>query len=162
MSDGTKPITIDGPGAGQLTITGHDETRVFICLSGTTSISGLTIKGGSASNYGGGLYNASGSTLSVSDCTISGNSAALDGGGLDDRSGTATLEGCTIGDNSAQYGGGLYNKGRATLHLRLHDQRQFYRGIGGGLGNGGTVTVSDCTISGNSAERDGGGVSVTA
>ena len=55
LSNTTTPISINGPGANVLTISGGNASQVFEVASGTTaSIYGLTITGGSASIAGGG------------------------------------------------------------------------------------------------------------
>ncbi len=84
-------ITIDGPGASMLTISGNDASRVFEVGFGTdASISGLTITGGSTTgqnNYGAGLLNYAGNTT-LTGCTISGNSSSTSGGGVMTESGS--------------------------------------------------------------------------
>ena len=70
--------TISGPGAGLLSISGNNASRVFFTNYGSAALSGLTITGGNAST-GGGLYNQSG-TITLTDCTVSGNSATIGGG----------------------------------------------------------------------------------
>ena len=61
--DITQDLTIDGPGAGQLAVSGDDSSEVFNIGSGATvTISGLTITDGNASD-GGGIANAGTLTL---------------------------------------------------------------------------------------------------
>ena len=52
----TDDVTIDGPGADRLSVSGNNASRVFEIVSVHAAISGLTITGGSAS-FGGGIYN---------------------------------------------------------------------------------------------------------
>ena len=53
----TETLTISGPGAGSLSISGNDSSRVFTITSGVdVTISGVTIRDGSATD-GGGVYN---------------------------------------------------------------------------------------------------------
>src|SRR5437879_4214560 len=68
-------VTITGPGANQLTVSGNNASRVFNFNGGTSMLSGLTIMGGNGSPPfdGGGIYNTA--TLSVTSSTISGNDA---------------------------------------------------------------------------------------
>ena len=101
LTNTSDSVTIDGPGASQLSVSGGGTSGVFDVASGVTaSLSGLTLTGGSGdSGYygdnGGGLYNDG--TVTVNNCTISGNSAGGRGGGLFNyNSGTATLTDCTI------------------------------------------------------------------
>ena len=153
-----------------MTISGGNAVGVFNVASGvTSSLSGLTITGGSVVGNGGGLYNQG--TTTLTDCTISGNSAAYDmnrftptgdGGGLDNV-GTATLSGCTISGNSASgsqmggqsgQGGGLYSSDQITLTNCTISGNSAYSA--GGLLNQGTATLTDCTVSSNSAGTGGG------
>ena len=156
LSNTTAAITIDGPGASELSISGDASDPVFVFQvdKGVTAlISGLTITGGG----GGGLYNQGSATLS--ECTISGNSATNNGSGLKNR-GTATLTDCAIMGNSSAVGvGGLSNYGTATLATCTISGN-----LGGGFvnaGNAGTGSayLSGCTISNNSSTSVGGGVS---
>jgi hypothetical protein len=65
-----KNVTISGPGANQLSIDGNQEPSVF-SVDTIATISGLTIRNGSA-----GIFNAGTST--VSNCVISANSTRRD------------------------------------------------------------------------------------
>src|SRR6516162_3479386 len=83
----TGGLTIAGPGADELTISGNDASRVFRVASGVSvEIDDLTITHGRADN-GGGIWNAGG-TLTLSDDVISNNQALgaagsrADGGGV--------------------------------------------------------------------------------
>src|SRR5450755_2600552 len=65
-------LTISGPGAANLAISGNNASTVFRVDNGVTvSISGVTIKNGSSSNGGGGILNFG--TLTVTNSTVSGN-----------------------------------------------------------------------------------------
>jgi hypothetical protein len=181
----TKNLTIQGPGAGQLTISGGNDIRVFeIAPNTTVTLSGLTItKGNSSSgtgptgNLGGGILNQG--TLTVSGCTVSGNSGNLlagnaKGGGIY-NTGTLTVSGCTISGNYANYGGGIYNAGTATVSSsNLYSNSAFTPEpivgpdpyVGGGIYNAGAaaaLTVLDSIFSSNSPNNifglytDGGG-----
>ena len=128
-----KNLTIAGPGAGELTISGGGLSRVFevaqkenVTLSGLTISNGLAVEGGGIENYG---------TLTLSAGTLSGNTANNEGGGINNY-GTVTVSGCTLSNNHASYGGGIDNHGTATV-------------------SGGS------TLSGNSAAYAGGGISTT-
>jgi predicted outer membrane repeat protein len=122
-----KNLTITGPGAGQLTISGSNASRVFELSSKTqpqVTLSGLTISSG----YGGGILNNSGDTLTVSNCILSGNTGA----GIH-NDGTLTVTGSTLSGNSSNSdGGGIYNDGP-------------------------TLTVTNCTLSNNTAIGNVGG-----
>ena len=176
--DLTKNLTIQGPGAGQLTISGAGSTsttqhgqktstmtrsRVFeIAQNATVTLSGLTISKGdglasSASvapgdNYGGGILNHG--TLTVSSCTVSGNSATY-GGSIYNAGGTVTVSTSTLSGNMASEGGGIYNGGGTVAvsgSTLLGNQAE----DGGAIFNDATLMVSGCTVSDNVAYYGGG------
>jgi hypothetical protein len=163
-------LTIVGPGADQLSVSGDTTSRVFEVDAVTAAIRRLTITGGSASDSsqnGGGLYN-NGGTVTIDGCAINGNSAAL-GGGLYDYNATLAITATTIDDNTAAYGGGLYNNSyNATSLVTITDTTiggNSATSSGGGLednsgglasNNGGVISISGCTVRGNSAVLGGG------
>ncbi len=165
-----KNLTIIGPGATHLSIFGLAGAQVFSINAGTTgSISGLTIREGYSLN-GGGIYNAG--TLTLTSCTISGNTATDAGGGIYNAGGTLTLTACTVSGNSAADGGGagIYNTGMLTLTTctisdnAAGNYTSFFTSGGGGIhSSGGALTLTACTVSGNSATASfhgyGGGIS---
>ncbi len=156
-------VTIRGPGAQSLTISGGGTNRVFDIEGGSATLSGLTVSGGNATN-GGGLYDNRG-TLDLTDCTVTGNSGSGEGGGLFNNSySTLELTDCTVSGNRAgNNGGGLYTAAvGSSLALSNVTVGGNYAGeCGGGLFlGGGTSTLSNCTISGNSAGVVGGGLYV--
>ena len=71
----TGNVTINGPGANQLSVSGNNSSRVFD-ISGSTSVSiaGLTITEGRATS-GGGILLEGGAALSISNCTLTDNEA---------------------------------------------------------------------------------------
>src|SRR5439155_20606033 len=74
-------VTILGPSAKVLTISGNNSTRVFDITSGTNSISGLTIANGYMLLANGpGIQNA-GASLTIQNCVFSNNSCPGGGGG---------------------------------------------------------------------------------
>jgi hypothetical protein len=163
--DITKSLTIQGPGAGLLTINGGRDpanpnptgVRVFaVEKNANVTLSGLTITGGEGrasvfyaslnDDKGGGILNLG--TLTVSGCTVSGNYA-----------------------NTANYGygGGIYNAGILTVTGSTVSSNSVGpdpksdvwgapNGYGGGIYNAGTLTVTGSTVSSNFADPDGGGI----
>jgi hypothetical protein len=131
-------ITIDGPGAALLSISGGYASRVFAIDKGVVaSLSGVTITEGVAQGSharfygppGGGLYNE----------------------------GSVTISGCTLSDNSAHEGGGLFNTGTADLSDCVVSGNGSY--VGGGLNSYyGTLKLTNCMVTGNSSVQRGGGV----
>jgi hypothetical protein len=107
-------VTIIGPGANLLTLSGGGKSRVFDIEGGSLALSGVTIRDGSAVR-GGGIWNDDG-TLSLTDVVISGNRARV-GGGLYNE-GRTTLSGVVIEGNRAPVGPELFNARAATLLWR--------------------------------------------
>jgi hypothetical protein len=179
--DITKNLTITGPGAANLTISGNHTSRVFELSSKTkpqVSLSGMTISNGvgvfaadsSQANDGNGGAILNDGTLTISDSILSGNSAGKnDFGGAIENNGTLTVDGCTLTGNSAGnsapagingYGGAIANFGTLTVSASLLSVSLLSNNsaaIGGGIFNVGTATVnSGTTLSSNSALEGGG------
>jgi hypothetical protein len=74
-----KNLTINGPGAAGLTISGNQASRVFKITGVTVVFNGLTIANG-RSDFGGGIYNEG--NVTITNSTLSGNVATSDGGGV--------------------------------------------------------------------------------
>jgi len=177
-----KNLTITGPGADQLTISGNSASRVLqIESSSTLSISGLTITdaevsvgdGGGAvdssgtfnasdcvfsNNFayegGGAIRNDSGGTLHLSNCTFSDNDSS-DGAGAVGNSGVATIETCAFSNSDGPFGGAVYNNGTITIISSAFTNNSA-GSLGGGLANAGTATISSCTFCGNEAGAGSG------
>jgi hypothetical protein len=139
--------TISGPGAGRLSVSGNNTSRVFAINPGASAaLSGLTIKGGLASgtgsaSRGGGLVNRG--TTSLTDCTVSGNRATISvGGGLYNAAGSLSLTNCTVSGNT---GGGILSAGTMTVNNSTVSGNS-----GTGISNdAGTLSATGCTIDGN-------------
>jgi hypothetical protein len=162
----SQSLTIAGPVANPVTISGNQASRVFDITSSSAivTLSGLTITQGSDRfDFGGGIYNAG--TLTVSQCTLSGNSAGGgDGGGIY-NTGTLTVSQSSLSGNFAfSRGGGIFNASSGTVtvsqsSLSGNSVGGGFRGFaafGGGIYNAGTVTVSQSSLSGNFASQGGG------
>ncbi len=123
--DIAKNLSIDGPGAGQLAVSGGGATEDFNIASGASvTISGLTITGGSAVQ-GGGITNAG--NLTLDDDAVDGNRVGggyLAAGGGIYNTGTLTIKDSSIsndqavGNTGSQYqpageaqGGGIFTQG---------------------------------------------------
>ncbi|MGE5343161.1 MAG: choice-of-anchor Q domain-containing protein [Candidatus Omnitrophota bacterium] len=128
----SKNLTITGPGADTLAISGGNSVRVFNISGGTVSVSGLTIKNGSVTSTGGG------------------NSY---GAGLYITGGTVTIDSCIIGWNKARSNGaegaGLYIGAAATVQIAKSTIINNQSEIVGAVSNYGTLTMTNCTVSGN-------------
>ena len=125
------------------------------------------VTGNSASNYGGGVTNDTG-TLQLSNSTLSGNSAARGGGIWNGDGGTLSVSNSTLSGNTASViGGGIWNtnlkpggsSGAASMLTLINSTLSGNSGGsgGGGIYNGAsTLTATFSTISGNSAASGGG------
>ncbi len=152
-----KNLTVAGPGAGVIAVSGNNASRVFsIAATFTVTLSGLTITGGRVTELGGGgIYN--GGALTVTGSTISGNSGFGGGGGGIYNAGTLTVSGSILNGNSALFvGGGIFNSG-GTVTVTASTLSGNSATRGGGIENNGTLTVTTSTLSGNSVEPGAGG-----
>jgi len=165
----TDSLTLNGPGASALTVSGNQASRVFdITGAPTVTIAGLTVANGLTYGSPGGGISVAGGTVTLANCTVSGNSANGDysqafngingpkglGGGLYVAGGTLTLDQCTVTGNYAWGGTGFNDYGTLGGYGGYGGD-----GSGGGLYiRGGMVHVNQCTISGNHAEGGSGGV----
>ncbi len=157
-------LTISGPGASALAISGNNATRVFYVATGVTvTISGVTVRNGNTTGefYGGAILNFGG-TLTLDHIVATGNFGSQ--GAVLNAGGTLTLTNSTLSGNTATfYGGGIQNccGSSATVTIRNSTISGNTAAIfGGGIMNGSGVTTSviNSTITGNSAGLDGGGI----
>jgi CSLREA domain-containing protein len=110
-------LTIQGPGAGSLTISGQGSTGIFKItssgdpLSNPNSISGLTLTKGSTSDPGGAVSDQSLVPLALTNDVItkstSTNSDSQGGGGGVFAEGPTAIISSTISGNTAAHGGGV-------------------------------------------------------
>jgi hypothetical protein len=117
LTNGELPISnsvsINGPGANKLSVSGNDTYRVFdISGSASVTINGLTITDGLAT-AGGGILLDGNAALSTSKCKLTDNEAVGtltgsltvpdgDGGAIEDNSsGALTVANCTFDTNEA-------------------------------------------------------------
>ena len=155
--DITKNLTIQGPGAGKLIVSGGNASRVFevdgaktkVTLSGLDIVLGNGIAGTAYDGSGGGVLNFG--TLTLNNCDLSDNSASLRGGGVFNY-GTLTVSGSYLSFNYAQAGGGIGNFGTLTVSSSIIGYNEAFV-EGGGIGNAssGTATISGCTLGNNQA-----------
>ncbi len=145
----TTALTVNGPGADLLTISGSNVTRIFNVTS-TVTISGLTLQSGNADGI------------------------ALRGGAIH-NTGSLTLDSMVLKLNQAVDGGGaIYNESSsaATGQLTIRNSELWgnvaddFAGVGGGAilstsvsGNAASVTIINSTVSGNGAVASIAGMS---
>ncbi|MDT3778353.1 DUF2341 domain-containing protein [Nitrospira sp. MA-1] len=152
--DITESLNIIGNGAGSTIIDasglGGTPDRVFDIRTGITTMSGVTIKGGSGVT-GAGIETQSGTTLDLIDVELRENFSAGNGGGIF-NSATLTLDRVTIANNTASgNGGGIYFSGGVGGTLTNVTISSNSAANGGGLYNSNTtVTILNSTIADNS------------
>jgi parallel beta-helix repeat protein len=164
----TGQITISGPGANLLTISGNNSSAVgsiFQVSSGATVIiSGLTIANGSDNGTGGGGILNNGGTVTVSNCELVNNTAngSNGGGGILNNGGTLTVSGNTFLGNQANSGnGGAINNNGGTLAVSYSTfDNNTASGNGGAIVVSGssTSTIANGTFYSNTATGNGGAI----
>ena len=149
ISGGTRgTLTITGPGASSLTISGAvGGFRIFqIATGGNLSISGVKVSGANISFFHGGAFNNSG-TLTVSNSTLNNNITTTNGGGIFNSGiGTLTVSNSTLSSNSANHGAGIYNLGTATVTNSTLNNNTATNDGGGINSNSGTLTLTNSTL----------------
>jgi hypothetical protein len=153
-----KNITINGPAAGQLTISAGHTSRIFeVAAKYSLSLSGLTISNGFADSTqvgGGGIANHG--TLAVSSCTLTSDQASEYGGAIiNDYSATLAVTNTTLSGNYAYGGGAIANHGSLTITGSTLSANS--ANFGGAIYNtsGGALTLNNSTLSDNSATDSG-------
>jgi hypothetical protein len=183
----TRNVTLAGPGAGVITVSGNHASRVFH-TSAAVTVTGLTIVDGMDDATGGGILNLGGA-LTVAQCILRGNFARNAGGGIAANGGRLTVLDSVVSDNvalptelgfgggiasingaltaitstvisgnTAEFGGGIYTyPGALTITASTLSGNSAV--YGGGIENaGGPLTITNSTISGNAANNSGGGI----
>jgi hypothetical protein len=162
----TGPVSIEGPGADTLAISGNDSSRIFnIVAPGVTpvTISGLTLRDGRDAR-GGAVHVASGSILTLADSVVRDNEATSDGGGIFSDSTLFLRDTLITGNTAGGRGGGIYQEdsfygaGEITDSQITANQANSH---GGGIyfyDPDGGVLIERTTISGNSSGGRGGAI----
>jgi CSLREA domain-containing protein len=156
-----KSLTIQGPGANQLTVSGNNSVRVFnITSTGVITFSGLTISNGKvpSGNSGGGILNNSTATVNITNSTVSNNSAGFGGGILNFSTGVINVSNSTLNNNTASpSGGAIFNNSTGTINV-TNSTISGNIASGGGIFNvtTGPINIVNSTISGNSAPGGAG------
>jgi hypothetical protein len=165
---GSKRLTIVGPGADQLTISGRD-ALIHVTYGATVTIAGLSFKNSQTTIHAF-LYNEGSLTLTNSIISDNKTIAVITSlsGGIENR-GILTVTESTISNNSSSSsgavgaGGGIWNQKDATLTItkstisnNAASSSSSYA-QGGGIDNDGKLTVTKSTISNNAASSSSGG-----
>jgi hypothetical protein len=155
----TDDLVVNGPGAGALTVSGNDQSRIFNVFNAVEAVlSGLTLTRGHTDGDGGAV--TAGGTFTLLNCVVSDSSAAERGGGVF-TSGHARVAGSTISGNAAHNGGGIYFYGFGDPIVEASTvSGNTAQSSGGGISfRYGNASILNSTVSGNTA-RFGGGISL--
>jgi hypothetical protein len=166
--DITKSLTIHGPGAQVLSISGGNNIyRVNVHAGASVTISGLTFQNSTESS----IFNEG--TLTLINSVVSHNrSISGVGGGIDNHRGRLRLINSVVSHNTASglysSGGGIFNdEGTLMLMNSVITNNQSSGDLpgadGGGIYNSGTLTLTNSTVSGNTTSTKsnagrGGGI----
>ncbi len=158
----TDNLTISGPGAENLAVSGANAYRVFHIDSSTAvTITGVTIRNGKASgSNGGGIYSAGHLRLVAAHIFNNSTTSSFPyaGGGVYIAYGSAVLTDTQVYSNSAYGGGGLYVYFGSAVLMNT----QVYSNLaqwGGGLSlHWSSAALTDTQVYSNSANGGGGGV----
>lgn len=172
----SKNVTIDASALDSLSLSGNNANRVFVVQNGARlTISGLTVRDGSAV-HGGGIFVQPGGSLHVEGCNFEGNSTTTSGiqnGGAIHVRGSATVRDSQFtGNHASREGGavGVLDFAGSPASLSI-ERSSFYDNSAGNYGgaiaiysgNSGTVDfrILNSTVTGNSADNfDGGGIDI--
>ncbi|MBB5038371.1 beta strand repeat-containing protein [Prosthecobacter dejongeii] len=161
----TTSMTVQGPGAGLVTISGNNSVRVWVVSGGVSfTLRDATVSNGSA-NGGAGLLVGSTCHLTLFQCVISNNVSGATGGGIlhQGGGGTITIDRSSFIANatSSSTGGAGIESAAVTNRIsnttfsgQLADTSgAAYRNSGAGVAS----FFTNCTFSGNTAATAGGG-----
>jgi CSLREA domain-containing protein len=174
--DITEALVIVGDGATTTIIDGNQLDRVFHIIPSApknvvVEISDVTVRDGKVETVGEGgagiLVKGSLNSLNLHDCIVRDNQAKFpsgtnitSGGGLDNYNATMVVTNCSITNNSADRGGGVYTDGTTEIYRSVIDNNDARLG-GGGLDSSGdsvsdTTYLENVTISNNAAPTGSG------
>jgi len=159
----SESVTINGPGARSLAISGNDASRIFRLDNAQAKdvvISGLTLTDGGASGNGGAILNQGGN-LTLRAMRIVNNTATGEGGAIYnsffDAGNVLTIEDSEISNNDANKNGAFYFIG---FELRMSNStihgNQATDSVGAFLMQFASGYVRNSTITGNAANFVGG------
>ena len=175
----TGTMTITGPGANLLTISGANKYQILGFTSGTTNFSGLTFANGTVSatngytteyggdpGWGGAFYTTKGTTVNVANCVFVGNDTTNgSGGGAILNEGVLTIvNSMFVGNQSpgVDGGGALFNLGTMTVqgstfaYNYAFNEGSAILNYSDESSNFGVTTISDSTFVNNMVPVNGG------
>lgn len=161
-----KNLTITGPGASLLGVSGNNAGRIFSIPTGTVAISGLTFSGGNlpvpedASN-GGAILNQDGN-LTVSHSVFTGNFARNHGGAIYNFAGPLTVISSRFSGNSASDGGAIASTfGTLTVDSSSFSGNEGFISGGGAISQlEGTSTFTNSVLNSNNSSDGGGAIAI--
>ena len=157
-------LTIDGPGAGLLTLSGGNVNRIFRVAAGGlhVEISGLTFSSGNTPDSLGGAI-VSDSDLTLTRCTLVNNQAGNSAGAVYVGGSVGTFTDCTFSGNTSPAGGAvlLASSSGSFTNCTISGNTAPGFGAGGGIwfAGGQTLAIINSTIV-NNAGADTGGIRV--
>ncbi|UCG58297.1 MAG: PASTA domain-containing protein, partial [Phycisphaerales bacterium] len=127
-------------------------------MGSSPTVTNCTFSGNTSIQYGaGGMENDTNSNAIVTHCSFSGNSVNTGGGGISNYESSPTISYCSFSGNSALDGGGIDNAPGSSVSVSYCSFRgNSVSAYGGGMQNKGSATVRNCTFSSNSAYAGGG------
>lgn len=171
----TTSVSINGPGATELTINANNASRIFNFDNAPNSVvDGLTLSGGTTFSQrslpqlgdlgldnGGAIFVTESPSLAISNTVITDNVSRNYGGGIAiNESSFVTISNSTISDNSTSLASGGLSIRNSSDSVNISDSiisdNYAANGAGGMFVYGSdSVTISNSTISGNTAGREG-------
>ena len=155
-------VSINGPGASELTIDGNNQSRIFNINNAANSVvDGLTLTGGYTTLTGGALSVAGSQSFVLSNSVISSNVATGGSGGIHISSSSgSTINNSTISNNFANFAdaGGIQvvsSNGMVILDSTITNNAGFDDGGGITFLNSNGASVINSTITGNSSYYGG-------
>ena len=154
----TDSLTLSGPGADLLTISGGGQSRVFNIDDGRdriidVEITGVTVTGGTASvPTAGGAGIRSTENLTLRSFDVSGNDAGTSsmGGGIQHSMGQLTLLDGLLSNNQGSHGGGIhFESGVGLIVNTTIAENNAVSGGGGVYQMGGTLRFHNATVAQN-------------
>jgi predicted outer membrane repeat protein len=161
----SEDLTINGPGASTLAISGNHAIRIFDTGGANLTLSGLALENGSVHGADGGAIHSEG-TVTAMNCAFVGNGASAyfgphfivvgGAGGAIFATAVAATD-CAFTDNSASLDGGAIDAGTVTATGCTFAENA--ADVGGAISApSGVVGLTDCVFTDNLARRIGGAV----
>jgi CSLREA domain-containing protein len=162
-------LTINGPDAKSLTVSGNNASRVFYISPGANvTIGGLTVTKGNGTGSagfntcGGGIYNDNAS-LTLNNSAVSENSVPFgtncnEGSGIFILYGTLNVRNSTINNNTGAAGIVLYTGTANVINSTISNNSGNWSGGLDGFGPSSTFNLTNVTVTGNTG-NSGAGIS---